>query len=33
MEEFNEYLKSLTINGEKIEDLIPLAKSTQNYNL
>ena len=33
MEEFNNYLKSLTLEGEKIEDLIPLAKDSQNYNL
>ena len=31
--ELNDYLKTLTLNGEKITDLIELAKSTQNYNL
>jgi hypothetical protein len=33
MEEFNDYLKSLTLDGEKIEDLIELANKTQKYNL
>jgi len=33
MEEFNDYLKSLTLDGEKMEDLIELADKTQKYNL
>jgi hypothetical protein len=33
MKEFNDYLKSLTLDGEKISDLIPLADSTQRYKL
>ncbi len=33
IEEFNNYLKSLTLDGKNIIELIELAKSTQNYNL
>ncbi len=33
LEEFNNYLKTLTINGEKISELIPVANSTKKYNL
>lgn len=33
MKEFNNYLKSLTLDGENISDLIELAKNTQAYNL
>lgn len=33
MEEFNNYFKSLTLDGEKMEDLISLADKTQKYNL
>lgn len=33
MDEFNNYLKSLTLDDEKIPDLIELADKTQKYNL
>lgn len=33
MEEFNDYLKNLTLDGEKMTDLIEFAKSSQTYNL
>ncbi len=33
MEQFNDYLKSLTLDGEKMTDLIELAEQTQKYNL
>jgi hypothetical protein len=33
IEQFNEYLKSLTLDDEKIEKIITLANSTQKYNL
>ena len=31
--EFNEYLKTLTLEGEKISDLVELAEQSQKYNL
>jgi len=33
MKEFNDYLKSLTLDGEKIADLVKYAGPTQKYNL
>lgn len=33
LEEFNNYLKTLTLDGEKIGDLIPVANSSQKYNI
>ena len=33
MKEFDNYLKSLTLDGEKMVDLIELAAQTQKYNL
>lgn len=33
MSQFEDYLKRQTLDGDKIEDLIPVAKSTQKYNL
>jgi hypothetical protein len=33
MESYNDYLKSLTLDGQKISDLVKYAKSIQNYNL
>jgi len=33
MEEFNNYLKTINLDDEKMSDLIELAKETQKYNL
>ena len=33
LKEYENYIKSLTLDGEKIEDLIELANKTQRYNL
>jgi hypothetical protein len=33
MLEFNDYLKSLSLDGEKMEELIELANKSQKYNL
>jgi hypothetical protein len=33
MKEFNDYLKTLTLNGEKMTDLIEIANGIQKYNL
>lgn len=33
LEEFNNYLKTLTLDGEKISDIIPIANNYQKYNI
>jgi len=33
MNSFNDYLKTLTLDGEKISDLVKLSKDTQGFNL